>query len=61
MSDVMKQAVKGGVPLEYRKDERTERGNRRVSRDTSKATGKPASRADLEKLVLHHAIRTGRV
>lgn len=57
----MKEAMAAGVPLEYRKTERTEKGSRRskVSYDTGKP--RPASRADLEKLVLHHAIRTGRI
>lgn len=58
----MKEAMAAGVPLEYRKTERPEKGNRnrRVSYDTGKLTGQPATAEMLAKLVAHHAKRVGR-
>lgn len=58
----MKEAMAAGVPLEYRKTERTEKGTRRarVSYDTGKLTGQPATPEMLAKLVAHHAKRVGR-
>lgn len=58
----MKEAMAAGVPLEYRKTERTEKGARRsqVSYDTGKLTGQPATPEMLAKLVAHHAKRIGK-